>query len=183
MPEQNNSRKIVVTSAITAIVLMLFGALIVSANRQRIAQYLLGNTSQSINAPETIQTITGQGSVVNAVKKANPAVVSIIVSKNVSMIERYTPFDFFGQFFGDPSSGSGSGGTSKQEIGGGSGFLVSADGLIVTNKHVVSDTEAEYTVFTNDGKKHTATVVARDPGLDIAFIRISGSNYPSTFIW
>jgi S1-C subfamily serine protease len=44
---------------------------------------------------------------------------------------------------------------------------------------VVDDEEAEYTVFTNDGKKHTATIVARDPTLDIALIKIEGNGYPS----
>ena len=69
-------------------------------------------------------------------------------------------------------------GTQKEEVGGGSGFFVSSDGLIVTNKHVVEATNAEYTVLTNDGKKHTAKVIARDPTLDIALIKIEGSGYP-----
>ncbi len=49
--------------------------------------------------------------------------------------------------------------------------------MIVTNRHVIEDKTAEYTVFTNDGKKHTATVVARDSVLDIALIKIDGSGY------
>jgi serine protease Do len=69
-------------------------------------------------------------------------------------------------------------GTEKKDIGGSSGFFVTSDGLIVTNKHVVDQKDAEYTVFTNDGKKHTAKVIARDPVLDIALIKIEGSGYP-----
>ena len=61
---------------------------------------------------------------------------------------------------------------------GGSGFFVSSNGLIVTNRHVVEDKTATYTVLTNDGKKHVATVVARDAVLDIALIKIDGSGYP-----
>ncbi len=124
--------------------------------------------------------------VVNAVKKTNPAVVSIIISQNVPKYEscvnpnqqqQQNPFgDLFPDFFFNFPQYC-QNGTEKKDIGGGSGFLVSPDGLIVTNKHVVDLKNAEYTVFTNDGKKHAATVVARDPVLDIALIRIAGSGF------
>ncbi len=130
--------------------------------------------------------------VVNAVKKANPAVVSIIISKNVPKYEIINnPTDPntnpFGDMFGGQNPFPGfmfntpqyqQNGTEKKEVGGGSGFLVTADGMIVTNRHVVEDKTAEYTVYTNDGKKHTAKVVARDSVLDIAVIKIDGYNYP-----
>ena len=132
------------------------------------------------------QTIFSQEHfVIDAVKKTNPAVVSIIISKEVPKYETYIdpnqeadPFgDFFPGFnFNFPQYRQN--GTEKKEIGGGSGFFVSSDGLIVTNKHVVDQKDVEYTVFTNDGKKHIAKVVARDPVLDIALIKIDGSNYP-----
>ncbi|HTE48880.1 MAG TPA: trypsin-like peptidase domain-containing protein [Candidatus Paceibacterota bacterium] len=136
------------------------------------------------------QTIFSQEHfVIDAVKKTNPAVVSIIISKEVPKYETYidpnqdqNPFgdmfpDFPGFNFNMPQYRQN--GTEKKEIGGGSGFFVSSDGLIVTNKHVVDQKDVEYTVFTNDGKKHIAKVVARDPILDIALIKIEGSNYPS----
>ena len=63
-------------------------------------------------------------------------------------------------------------GTKLQEIGSGSGFIVSADGLVLTNKHVVSDSGAEYTVFTNDNQKYSAKVLALDPMQDLAVIKI-----------
>jgi len=63
-------------------------------------------------------------------------------------------------------------GTEKTEVGGGSGFVVSEDGLILTNKHVVADEAAEYTVLTNDGEKYEARVLARDPVQDLAIIKI-----------
>jgi len=134
------------------------------------------------------QTIFSQEHfVVDAVKKTNPAVVSIILSKEVPKYEAYlsptqpqNPFgDMFPGFnFNIPQYQYRQNGTEKKEIGGGSGFFVSGDGLIVTNKHVVDQKDVEYTVFTNDGKKHTAKVVALDPVLDIALIRIDGSGYP-----
>lgn len=59
-----------------------------------------------------------------------------------------------------------------KEIGGGTGFIVSEDGLVLTNKHVVLDEEADYTVFTNNGKKFSAKVLARDPLQDLAVLKI-----------
>ena len=69
-------------------------------------------------------------------------------------------------------------GTKLQEVGGGSGFIISSDGMILTNKHVAADDTAEYTVLTNDGKKYPATVLARDPVQDLAILKINGSNFP-----
>lgn len=117
--------------------------------------------------------------VIDTVKKTNPAVVSIVLSQEVPKYETYidpnqeqNPFgDLFPGFnFNIPQYRQN--GTEKKEVGGGSGFFVSSDGLIVTNKHVVSQKNVEYTVFTNDGKKYDAKVVARDPVLDIALIKI-----------
>lgn len=131
------------------------------------------------------QSILSQESlVVDTVKKANPAVVSIIITKDMPKYETYidpnqqqNPFgDLFPNFFFNVPQYR-QNGTEKKEIGGGSGFFVSSDGLIVTNKHVVDQKDVEYTVFTNDGKKHPAKVVARDPVLDIALIKVDGSNF------
>ena len=60
-------------------------------------------------------------------------------------------------------------------MGAGSGFIVLEDGLILTNKHVVIDKEAEYTVLTNNGKKYSAKVLALDPVQDLAIVKIQDS--------
>lgn len=137
------------------------------------------------NGPDAPLHTSQEVAVVNAVKKANPAVVAITISKNVPVYEQYyeqipSPFgDFFGGGFFDgftvPQLRQK--GTELREVGGGSGFLVSSDGYIVTNRHVVADEEAEYTVFTNEGKKYDAKVVARDPALDLAVLKIDGSGF------
>lgn len=124
--------------------------------------------------------------VVDAVKKTNPAVVSIIISKDVPKYEAYTNpnqqnpfgnlFPEFNQFFNAPQYRQN--GTEKKEIGGGSGFFVTSDGFIVTNRHVVEQTDVEYTVLMNNGKKYVASVIARDPVLDVALIKINGTNFP-----
>lgn len=124
--------------------------------------------------------------IIKVVKKASPAVVSITVTKNVPVIEQYyiNPFGddpFFKQFFGEefqiPQFRQK--GTQKQEVGGGSGFIISANGLILTNKHVVSDAQAEYTVFGSDGKKYSAKVLARDPVQDLAVLKIDAASLPT----
>lgn len=134
--------------------------------------------------PITIQ----EQAIVEAVGKNSPAVVSIIITKDLPVMEEFffNPFENFDDFFGNdffspfqfkiPQKRQN--GTEKREIGGGSGFIVSSDGMIITNKHVVEDEKAEYTVLTNDGEKYPAKVLARDPILDIAMLKIDKSNLP-----
>lgn len=130
--------------------------------------------------------LSHEAQIISVVKNASPAVVSVTVTKNVPIIEQYSinPFGndpFFRQFFGEefqiPQYRQK--GTKKQEVGGGSGFIISASGLVLTNKHVVADTQAEYTVFTNDGKKYPAKVLARDPIQDLAVLKIEASGLPT----
>jgi serine protease Do len=65
-----------------------------------------------------------------------------------------------------------------KNLGAGSGFLVSADGLIVTNRHVVEDKDADYSVTLTNGKEYTAVVLARDAVLDVALIKITAVALP-----
>jgi len=66
----------------------------------------------------------------------------------------------------------------KQKVGGGTGFVVLRDkGLILTNKHVVSDKDADYTVVTNNGNEFKAKVLARDPFNDIAILKIENKDF------
>ena len=114
---------------------------------------------------------TQEDKIISAVKNVSPAVVSVIISKDLPVIEQYYT-NPFGDLFGIQIPQQRQVGTKKQEIGGGTGFIISADGMIVTNKHVVEDKEADYTVLTNDGKRYAAQVVAKDPIQDIAVIKI-----------
>jgi len=130
----------------------------------------LGTTGGS--SAYTSQT-SQEEAVINAVNQTSPAVVSVIISKNLPVLEQYWqeigPFQI-------PSYRQN--GTKLQEVGGGSGFIISSDGMILTNKHVAADDTAEYTVLTNDGKRYPATVLARDPVQDLAILKIQGSNFP-----
>lgn len=122
--------------------------------------------------------------VTSSVEKVSPAVVSIVVSKEVQQYNN-SQFDFFNfpfdQFFGTPEQPNNQNNqpqTQKQKVGGGTGFIVTSDGLIVTNKHVVADSSAEYSVTLNSGKEYPATVVARDMLNDVAFLRIKEKDLP-----
>lgn len=65
------------------------------------------------------------------------------------------------------------------KIGSGSGFVVDSSGIILTNKHVIADTAAEYEVVMNDDTKYDAEVLARDPIDDIAILKIAAVGLPS----
>ncbi len=122
-------------------------------------------------SPQTSQ----EEAVIKVVNENSPAVVSIIITKDMPVMEQY--WEEFGPF-GFQIPGYRQKGTEKQEIGGGTGFIISSDGMILTNKHVAQDSEADYTVLTNDGKKYPAKVLALDPIQDLAIMKIEGSNFP-----
>ncbi len=108
--------------------------------------------------------IEWEEAIVATVENISPAVVSIVASKDVSII--YPPFYYEEK-------------TERREIGGGTGFLISKNGLVLTNRHVVRDEEANYVVFTNDGREFEAEVLARDPIQDLAVLKIEGEDFPT----
>jgi S1-C subfamily serine protease len=150
--------------------------------------------SFSFLAPQSTSTnlVAGQTSppmetqVEMAVQKVQPSVVSILISKNVPVYVNSPDLNQLfngtlpGQFFEMlPSAPAAPQATQRTQVGGGSGFLISTDGLIATNQHVVADPAADYTVITSDGKSYPARVLARDPSLDLAFVKIEGQNFPA----
>ena len=119
----------------------------------------------------------------DAVAKASPAVVSIVISKDVPKLEvQYVnPFgdDPFFRDVGFRVPVYRQVGTERQQVGAGTGFLVRADGYIITNRHVVSDSDAQYTVLLSSGVQKTAQVVHRDQTYDLALLKIDGGGYPA----
>jgi len=165
---RNNKKTLIIalfSSLTTALVV-----LIVIVGLATLGGINLGGSSGFLsNQPNgTIKTdsLAEESTVMKVVEQANPAVVSIIITKDVPKFERYYMY------------GMVQNGTEKQEVGGGSGFFISSDGYIVTNTHVVDDANAEYTVMTSDNKKYSAKVIAKDSNQDVAVIKIDGSNFP-----
>jgi len=129
---------------------------------------------EKIIEKEYIPQTTQEEAIIRAVNEVSPAVVNIVISKDLPVYEQYyvNPFEEWGEDFGFSVPQYRQKGTQKQDIGSGTGFIVSKDGMVLTNKHVVLDEEAEYTVFTNDGRKFSAKVLARDPLQDLAVLKI-----------
>lgn len=132
--------------------------------------------------PSVGQIIEQESAVVETVERAEDAVASVVVTKDLPVIERYferMPFNtpFFSPFdLQIPRYREGE--TERREVGGGTAFFVSDDGLLLTNKHVVNDEDAEYTVILNDGRKLAAEVVTQHPGTDIAILKVEGKDFP-----
>lgn len=126
-----------------------------------------------------------------AAEKALPAVVHIkyVQNSKVKTVDVQDDpfggfFDPFG-FFGNP--GQGNGGTRKQKVqtpkreATGSGVIISQDGYIVTNNHVVEGAD-ELTVTLNDNKEYSARIIGTDKTTDLALIKIEGKNLPAITI-
>lgn len=122
----------------------------------------------------------------SVVKKAGPAVVHVGVEKSSSRNLEQLPFDlfndpFFERFFGPqfrhPDTPQGRGKRSFKQQAAGSGFIISPDGYILTNNHVVDGAE-KITVRLEDKREFKATVVGADPQTDVAMLKIEGKNLP-----
>jgi len=116
-----------------------------------------------------------------AVAKITPAVVSIVVTKDVPKLEVVyeNPFgnDPFFKDFNIRIPVWRQKGSELQKVGAGTGFLINSNGYILTNRHVVEDTNAYYAVLLSDGSQKEAQVVYKDQNIDVAIIKIPGSGY------
>jgi serine protease Do len=195
--------KTVLVSAVTVLVILAIAFGVVWRERGRIFKYFASGYAQSVALNASNETksesetespvlaaavdlpaiFSPEATVETAVQAANPGVVAITVTKTVpKYTTSYQNVDPFSQLFGNnfqlqiPTQTPN--GTEEKQVGAGSGFIVTADGLIVTNKHVVADKTAKYTVYLTSGKKYDATVLARDAILDIAVLKIQATGLP-----
>lgn len=151
-----------------------------------------GFYAATLTAPAAVAQVTVQAgapsSFADLVEAVNPAVVSVNVSGTRQMRQFGPNFQFqfpdlpedhpfrdlfrqFGQQFGD-----GQGRPQTQEFeAAGSGFVISADGYIVTNNHVVQDADKVSVTF-NDGTEKPATIVGTDPRTDLALLKVDDGN-------
>src|SRR4051812_37077322 len=163
---------------------------------------LLGGTAFSLatgqagaqvaqNAPSSLAPRPGAPmSFADLAAKLQPAVVNISTKQRVPVKAQSDPFEEFFRRFDPtvPPGGGGSGGGQQQgrtrEAGSlGSGFIISPDGYVVTNNHLVqgangTGTVDSVTVITTDRKEYTARIVGRDETSDLAVLKIEGHNLP-----
>jgi|GEM_PF-227099 len=125
--------------------------------------------SSAISEVTTTRVTDEQSAIVDAVAVAKESVVSVIVTKNSNSGSRS---GFFDRFFGENSSSGSGNSDNKRQVGAGTGFIVSTNGYILTNKHVVESTSASYSVVLDNGRELPATVLGRDPLQDIAILKV-----------
>ncbi|HVY69690.1 MAG TPA: DegQ family serine endoprotease [Verrucomicrobiae bacterium] len=138
-------------------------------------------------APISRETKTAT-SLAPVVKKAAPSVVNIFSSKNVRL-RPGMPFQFnpFGGLFGPEDEDEAPNPRHRQprarkETSLGSGVIVTKDGYIITNNHVVDGADEIKVSFAKDRKERVAKVIGRDPRTDIAVIKIDASDLPAITI-
>lgn len=131
-------------------------------------------TAQStlpVSAQANLAPAGAPSSFADLVTQLQPAVVNIATKQKVQVATSFNPFT------GERRP------VTQEQASGGSGFLISADGYIVTNNHVVAggpagDAVDRVTVTLFDGKEYTADIVGRDPQSDIALLKIKANNLP-----
>lgn len=109
---------------------------------------------------ETRTIVQEENAIISVVEKTAPSVVSIGVTRRL-----VNPFDPFSL-------------PQQEDSTIGTGFIASSNGVIVTNRHVVSDPNVTYSVLTRDGQKYEIRKIYRDPVLDLAIVKIDGSDMP-----
>ncbi|MBI2036651.1 trypsin-like peptidase domain-containing protein [Candidatus Microgenomates bacterium] len=156
-------RKLIVFIAIIVGLFFLYGGVSSLQNVGKLFQKSL-TPPQKQEQGEQVKLVEEESVVIEIVEKVTPSVVTVGIEQRIL---EFDPFDPFGSLRRPKDQGS-----RDQDIG--SGFIVESDGLIVTNKHVVS-TKGKYKVITSDGEKYDIVKIYRDPANDIAIIKINAA--------
>jgi serine protease Do len=119
------------------------------------------------------QRVVEESSVIDTVEAVRPSVVSVIERRQLPQFRSRNRL-FYDPFFGPFMMPERNGGQREPvEVGGGSGFVYSQDGLILTNRHVVENSDSEFSVVFYNGTEEEAEVVAMDDRQDVAILRLT----------
>jgi len=151
---------------------VLSGAIIDRTTGIKLVDNLVRRNEVASGSGQKTTIIDEESVVTKVVAEASPSVVTIAISDQNSKANQFPGFDFFGNFFNIPEPTT----SPKDEYKNiGTGFVISADGLIVTNKHVVADTTAKYQVLVGKSDTENVVNIYRDPLTDLAILKISKS--------
>ncbi len=177
---------LIVAVAVSAVIGSVAGAVTAVLMTGAInASDLFGRFSLNANGlpvdKNIVRLIEEESATISVVDTVAPSVVSVVIQKTRGELAREREFsEYFDPFFDERSNELTPAESAELvDVGGGSGFFVSADGYIVTNRHVVSDKDAVYVVVTNDGAELPARVAAVDAYLDVAVLDVEGEGYPT----
>ncbi len=159
------TKSVAFVSALFATLLGLAVGL-VAADKTAPAKPALKRPTLKVDASPVGESKAVVTSYADALENIRPAVVSVYSSK---IVRQQVP-EFFRQF--------GAQGREQKQRGLGSGVIISADGYIITNNHVVEEAD-ELKVLLNDEREFTAKVIGTDPKTDVAVIKIEGANLPA----
>ena len=153
-------RKLILIVVALIVILALWNGL--SISMPTLSKILL--SKETALPLEKVKIVSEESVIIDIVEKISPSVVTVGVEQR---IVSFDPFDVFQR----PQ-------TTQEEQDIGSGFIVSEDGLIVTNKHVVNS-PGKYKVITHDGRKYDVELIYRDPLNDIAIVKINAAGLKS----
>jgi S1-C subfamily serine protease len=120
---------------------------------------------RNANIREVNRVLTEESVVISVAEDVSPSVVTVSMQTSPQRVLQFNPLRGFTSTIQ---------GGQPQDIG--SGFIVSKDGLIITNKHVVGDLNVKYKVITKDNNEYEVKTISRDPANDIAVLKIEASN-------
>lgn len=143
------------------IIIVIIAALLLGFGVYRLSSsgkldFKLPEPRKVLERTENRTVVKEENAVISAVENSSPSVVAIGVSQRI-----VNPFDPFSA-------------PRNRQSTIGTGFVVS-DTVVVTNRHVVSDTNVTYSVVTKDGRKFDVVKIYRDPSLDLALVQINAS--------
>ncbi|KKU58405.1 MAG: Protease Do [Candidatus Amesbacteria bacterium GW2011_GWA2_47_11b] len=150
-----------------AVAILVIGAVFGGAVGDRIWGYKILDKywprlkTQELQNSKT-QIVTEENVVIEVAEKVSPSVVTVGIKKT-QIFREIDPFDFFGMGRIQQKK-------VEQDIG--TGFILTEDGLVVTNKHVVGDTQATYKIVTKDDKTYEVQKIYRDPANDLAILKV-----------
>jgi serine protease Do len=155
-------RRLIILVIVLLIILGLWNAALQYFPQLR--QYFDTSRTTPTTAKRALEVLPEESVVTNVVKEVGPSVVTIAATSQQRQLFEEDPFGFFVPPTAEDTN-------EPQNIG--SGFIVTADGLIITNKHVVANTDITYSIVTNDNKNLRVERIYRDPNNDIALVKVN----------